>query len=220
MALEIEVLREIPVERTVETLLYRAVHLPQSGEPDPLMVVPEWGRWPTAWTLYTGSTNLVAWAEYCRNHAKDIDLADPTGGVGLNETSLEMFASLQVGDPLLRRALYELTFAFERLADLTNPWAEELLVRAGFELEDFYADKASGYGSCPELAALVGKLGWEAMRVPSAAWQRSENWCVPVFETGRRRLEGIKPLLDAARPTVALAVATTYAEGERPGWLD
>lgn len=219
MALELDALREIPISRTVETLLYRTVFLPPNGEPDPLTVQPEEGRWPTAWTLYTGSSEVVAWAEYCRTHAGDVELADPTGGVGLNESSLPMFATLPLGDPLPRRALYELTFEFDSLADLTTPWAEELLVRAGFDPNDFYAPKASGYGGCPELAALVHELGWEAMRVPSAAWQLSESWCVPVFDAGRHRLANAKSLVGAARPTVALAVATTYAEGERPAWL-
>lgn len=57
------------------------------------------------------------------------------------------------------------------------------------------------------------------MRVPSAAWQRSGAWCVPVFEPGRRRLVAATKLVEAAAPTVALAVATDYASGERPRWL-
>jgi hypothetical protein len=219
MPLDLAALREIPVERTIETVLWRTVHLPFGERPDPMRVVASGGRWPTGWTLYTGSTEAVAWSEYCRNHAVDIDAADPTGGVGLNEVTLESFAALEVDDPLLRRGLFELDFAFDRLADLTTPWAEQLLERSGFDLSDFYADKYVGYGCCPDLAALVGDLGWEAMRVPSAAWQRSDGWCIPVFEAGRLRLLGHRERVPAARPTVALAVATSYAVGERPRWL-
>src|ERR1700761_7869560 len=125
-------LREIPVERTEETLLWRTVYLPFRGDPDPLHVQPRRGRWPTDWTLYTGTTEVIAWSEYCRNSAADIAAADPTGGVGLNEVTFEAFRNLEVEDPLPRRALFELDFAFDRLADLTTPWAEELLERAGF----------------------------------------------------------------------------------------
>lgn len=161
----------------------------------------------------------VTWAEYCRNHPRDVALADVTGGVGLNEASFDAFAPLEVADPLPRRALYGLTFAFEMLADLTSPWAEDCLTRASFDLDSFYADAAAGYGDCPELAGLVDTLGWEAMRVPSAAWQRAGGWCVPVFEPGRDRLLSAECLVEAASPTVALAVATVYADGERPAWL-
>jgi hypothetical protein len=219
MALDPAPLREIPVERSEETLLWRAVYLPFGDDPDPLYVQPRRGRWPTEWTLYTGSTEVVAWSEYCRNSAFDVDAADPTGGVGLNEVTLEALGSLEIEDPLPRRALFELDFAFDRLADLTTPWAEELLERAGFNLGDFYADPSTGYGSCPELASLVGDLRWEAIRVPSAAWQRSDGWCVPVFEDGRLRLLGHRERLASARPTVAVALATSYADGERPRWL-
>lgn len=142
-----------------------------------------------------------------------------TGGVGLTADSLDVFAHLEVGRALPRRSLYSLTFGFERLADLTSPWAEECLRNAGFDLDSFYADEASGYGDCPELAGLVELLGWEAMRVPSAAWQRAGDWCVPIFEAGRGRLLTATRLVDAASPTVALAVATDYASGERPAWL-
>jgi hypothetical protein len=137
----------------------------------------------------------------------------------LSAASLDAFAGLEVGQPLPRRSLYALTFGFELLADLTSPWAEDCLRRAGFDLGSFYADASVGYGDCPELAGLVDRLGWEAMRVPSAAWQRAGSWCIPVFGPGRDRLLAAKRLLEAASPTVALAVATVYPAGERPGWL-
>jgi hypothetical protein len=161
----------------------------------------------------------VAWAEYCRNNAGDVALSDVTGGIGLTEASLPVLARLDVFEPLPLRSLYLLTFEFEALVDLTSPWAEECLRRAGFDLDSFHADKAGGYGDCPELASLVGSLGWEAMRVPSAAWRWTDGWCVPVFEPGRKRLAAQRRLVDAASPSVAVAAATAYADGQRPAWL-
>jgi hypothetical protein len=219
MALDLTALAEIPVGSSVERLYYRTVHIPPSGEPDPLFVLPDNGRWPSAWTLYTATSEAVAWAEYCRNHAHDVGLSDVTGGVGISTETLAAFAPLEVSKALPRRSLYELTFEFEALADLTSPWAEELLARAGFDPDSFYADAASGYGQSPELASLVPQLGWEAIRVPSAAWQRPDGFCVPVFEGGRERLRSRRSLVGSASPTVALAVATSYPGGQRPAWL-
>lgn len=219
MPLDIEALREIPVEQSTETVLYRAAYIPAREDPDPLYVVPNTGRWPTAWTLYTGTTEAVAWAEYCRNHPDDVALADVTGGVGVTAASLDALAQLELGPALPRRSLYALTFGFTLLADLTSPWAEDCLRRAGFDLDSFYTDPDRGYGDCPELAAMVERLGWEAMRVPSAAWQRAGSWCVPVFGAGRERLLASRRLVEAASPTVALAVATEYPADERPAWL-
>ncbi|MBA3865543.1 MAG: hypothetical protein H0X42_04225, partial [Solirubrobacterales bacterium] len=71
----------------------------------------------------------------------------------------------------------------------------------------------------PELAHLATALGWEAMRVPSAAWQWPDGFCVPIFEAGRKRLVAMDQAIESASPTVALAAATVYAEGERPSWL-
>jgi len=219
VAIDLAVLRQIPVGSASERVFYRTVHLPLGGEPDPLCVLAGEGRWPTAWTLYTATTAPVAWSEYCRNHAADVAASDVTGGVGLTAATLPAFAALEVSKSLPRRALYELRFEFEALADLTSPWAEVLLRRSGFDLDSFYDDAAAGYGDCPELAGLTEQLGWEAVRVPSAAWQRPDGFCVPVFEAGRGRLVVAEPLLPSASPTVATAAATAYPAGERPTWL-
>jgi hypothetical protein len=219
VALDLDILREIPVGEAMESVFYRAVHIPARGDPDPFFCLSSSGRWPTAWTLYTGTSQPVAWAEYCRNHAHDIALSDVTGGVGLTSATLSSYAHLEVAKALPRRSLYELNFDFRAMADLTSPWAEDLLTRAGFDLESFYADRAAGFGDCPELAALVPDLGWEAIRVPSAAWQRPDGFCVPIFEPGHSRLVEVVRALDSASPTVALAAATSYAAGERPEWL-
>jgi hypothetical protein len=219
LALDLDILREIPVGEAMQSVFYRAVHIPMRGDPDPLYSVPSSGRWPTAWTLYTGTSEPVAWAEYCRNHARDVGFSDVTGGIGLTSATLPSYAHLEVAKALPRRSLYELNFEFRAMADLTTPWAEDLLSRAGFDVESFYADRAAEFGDCPALATLVPELGWEAIQVPSAAWQRPDGFCVPVFEPGRNRLVEVTQILDAASPSVALAAATTYPAGERPGWL-
>lgn len=174
------------------------------------------GRWPTDWTLYTATTPSVAWAEYCRNHASDVSHADVTGGVGLDAAALQALGPLELDLPA--RALFELDFAFDRLADLTSEWAAELLGRAGFDHASFTADPP-GYGDCPELATLAAALGWQAILVPSAAWQWPDGLCVPVFEGGRAALSQHRLVVEAAQPSVAAAAATTYPNGTRPRWL-
>jgi hypothetical protein len=219
MSLDSAPLREIPVGEAEESVFFRAVQIRGEDEPEPLFTRPGHGRWPTDWTLYTGTTAPVAWAEYCRNNAGDVALADVTGGVGLTAATLPAYADLEVGKALPKRSLYELLFEFTALADLTTTSAESRLVEAGFDLMSFYADERDGYGDCPELASLAEELGWEALRVPSAAWQRPDGYCVPVFELGKPRLVSAFRTVDAASPSVAMAVATTYPVGRRPAWL-
>ena len=219
MALTLGPLRDVPVHQTTESLYYRTAFIPEAGDPDPLYVRPNFGRWPTNWTLYTATSEPVAWAEYCRNHPDDVEASDVTGGIGITGTLLTAFAGLEVDGVLPLRALYRLTFGFERIADLTSPWAEECLRKAGFDPASFYADEDDGYGDCPELAGLSERLDWEAMRVPSAAWQRPDGRCLPVFDSGRARLLAVEPVVRAASPTVATAVATAYPSGRRPPWL-
>jgi hypothetical protein len=216
--LDVAWLRQIPVLRTSITVYYRTVHIPVLGAPDPLRTRPGEGRWPTDWTLYTASAPDVAWAEYCRNNPADVEAADVTGGVGLDPASFPALAPLGVGAPLPQRAMYELSFGFERLADLLAPWGAECLREAGFPLDDFHAD-GPAYGACPELAGLSHQLGWEAMRVPSAALREPTAFCVPVFQGGRDRLRDVAEAVSAASPSVAVAYATTYADDLRPDWL-
>ncbi len=218
MALDRAPLREIPRQRTALTVYFRPVWLPSDGSsPDPFFVCPEEGRWPTSWTLYTATSPEVAWAEYCRNHPDDVADADVTGGVGLDENGLSVLGPLPL-DGVPARALYELDFAFENLANLTSAWARELLARAGFDATSFTADPPD-YGDCPKLASLASELGWQAMLVPSAAWRWPDGLCVPVFEEGRPALVNYRRVLAAARPSVAVAAATTYADALRPRWL-
>ena len=218
MALDTTWLEQVPVLRTPVRVYFRTVHIPATGAADPFRVKPNEGRWPTDWTLYTGSSPQVAWAEYCRNWSKDVAAADVTGGVGLTPLSLSALGPISVGAPLPQRALYELTFAFERLADLLSPWGQHCVERAGFPLSDFYAD-GPAYGMCPALAASGNALGWEGMRVPSAALRTEHAFCLPVFAAGRARLTQAVEAVPAAHPTVAMAYATTYVPGERPSWL-
>ena len=67
-------------------------------------------------------------------------------------------------------------------------------------MESFYAEEADGYGDCPALAALVDELGWETMLVPSAAWQRPDGLCAPVFAAGRERLVEATQVAEIRQP--------------------
>jgi hypothetical protein len=217
--LDIRWLQQVSVLQTSLAVYYRTVYIPgPGGVLDPFRTRPNEGRWPTDWTLYTASGPHVAWAEYCRNNASDVEAADVTGGVGVDATSLPWLGPLEVGYPLPPRSMFELSFEFQRLADLLTPWGAECLREAGFPLDDFYADPP-GYGTCPELAAAGETLGWEAMRVPSAAVRDSSAFCVPVFQAGRPRLRNVTEAVSAASPTVVVAYATTYADDLRPRWL-
>lgn len=204
------------MRRTALTVYFRQVWLTNDGsEPDPFFVRRE-GRWPTDWTLYTATTEAVAWAEYCRNHPADVAGADLTGGAGLDVAGLAAMGGFQLDVPA--RALFELDFAFDRIADLTSAWALELLERAGFAASDFAADPPD-YGKCPELASHVEALDWQAMIVPSAAWRWANGLCVPIFESGRGSLIRYRKTLAAAQPTLSVAAATTYPGSSRPRWL-
>jgi hypothetical protein len=209
-------LRDIPVTRTNLRVFYRHVWIPPVDPVDPFHVQPSQGRWPTAWTLYAATSESVAWAEYCRNHADDVALADITGGIGLDATSLAAMATFEL--PVAARALYELECNFDALADLTSPWAQDRLVAAGFDVSSFSADGPS-YGDCPELAGLTATLGWEAVIAPSAAWRFDNGFAVPIFAAGRPKIVQVRETRAAARPTIATAVAATYPSGERPAWL-
>ncbi len=216
MPLDLALLREIPVRRTALTVYFRQVWLPSDGSsPNPFFVRNE-GRWRTSWTLYTATMREVAWAEYCRNIPDDVAGADVTGGVALDDAGLTALGPLALEVPA--RAMFELEFAFDNLADLTSEWATDLLTRAGFNSDSFFADPP-GYGDCPALASLAAGLGWQALLVPSAAWQWPDGFCVPVFEAGRPALVNYRMVIAAARPSVAVAAATTYADDDRPRWL-
>jgi hypothetical protein len=212
-------LQQVPVLHTSLTVYYRTVYIPgPGGVIDSLRTRPNEGRWPTESTLYTASGPHMAWAEYCRNNPTDVEAADVTGGVGIDAASLPSLRAVGGRIPLPLRSMFELSFEFQRLGDLLSPWGVECLREAGFPLDDFYADPPV-YGTCPELATAANGLGWDAMRVPSAALRDASAFCVPVFRAGRPRLRNVTEAVSAASPTVAVAYATTYADDLRPRWL-
>lgn len=197
-------------------LYYRTVHIPYREEADPLRVVPGTGRWPSSRTLYTASSDDVAWAEFCRNHAADIEAADMTGGIGIDLSSLQAMADFGLGPPVPSRSLYELTFRFTQIVDLTTDAAWAVLADADFDVADFFSDT---YGECPALAEHGVERGWEALRVPSAAWRSKDACCIPVFPAGFPRLEGVRIVEASAVPTIRVSVGTSYRLGERPSWM-
>jgi hypothetical protein len=197
-------------------LYFRTVHIPFEGSPDPLRVVPWSGRWPTDHTLYTAESAEVAWAEYCRNHAADVEAADLTGGVGLDLSALRALGEFGLGPPVPSRSFFELRFEFTKLADLTSRTSWVSLATAGFDIGDFYSDD---YGACEEISRYAVSRGWEAIRVPSAGWRSADAFCVPVFRNGLRRLKSARELVSAAVPSVRIAVGTSYRSDERPSWM-
>jgi hypothetical protein len=215
VTLDLDALHEVPVFQRDLELYFRNVWIPPSADPDPFYVRPNEGRWPTDWTLYTAESEVVAWAEYCRNISQSIEDADITGGAGLDTTLLGYLAGEEV--PVPARSIYEIHCSFDRLADLLSPWGQECARRAGFDLASLYMD--APYGDCPALSAAGVALGWEAMLVPSAAWRHADGVSVPIFEAGRPRIEQAFRRVPFGRPTVAMAAATAYPNGRRPDWL-
>jgi hypothetical protein len=143
--------------------------------------------------------------------------ADPTGGVGLTRSNFAAYSAQEIGDPLPRRALFEVTLEFERVADLTSPIAHNALSAAGFDRGDFYVDD---FGQCPAVAAAGEALGWQALLAPSAAWRRPDGLSLAVFTAGKPESRAFRLVRPAARPVVAIAYLTTFRSGERPRWLD
>ncbi len=207
------VVSQIPTEATTRTLYYRQVWIPDDCPPDPFYVEPNSGRWGTEWTLHTATEPETAWAEYCRNHASTVDRADPTGGVGLNAANLPLLLAAEL-DLVPARALFGVTFAFAALADLTSSVARAALDGIGFDERDFFADD---YSRCPDLAQAGAEAGWEAIQAPSAALRPAT--CVAVLPGGRQRHVRTTELVGRARPTVHVAVLTTYKGGQRPHWM-
>jgi hypothetical protein len=120
---------------------------------------------------------------------------------------------LELAPPVLARALFALSYDFDRVLDVTRERA--LLATAGFSDTDVYADD---YGQCPELARWATAEAYEAIIAPSAAWRRPGGAVCAVLADGRSRLRHRDLIVESARPTVAAAVATTYKAGERPRW--
>lgn len=214
MALDEGVLKRLRPRPLTATLYFRQVFIPPAGEPTPYYVKPHEGRWGTDWTLHATASPPTAWAEYCRHVPDLIDAADPTGGIGLSAGTLTGIAFIEMGDPVLRRALFALTFSFTRVIDLSAE--QPILSKAGFDPANFYADD---YGLCPELARWAAGAGFEALLAPSAAWRHKGGSVCAVLSPGRARQVSADIVVASARPTVAVAAGTTYKHGETPTWL-
>lgn len=207
----------VPTTPRTLTLYYRHVYIPPREPPDPLRTSSQPSRWATGrGTLYATTSEPAAWAEYCRRHAADVERADVTGGIGINRVNFGAYAARAVPAPLPARALFGVEVRFQRLADLTRPGTLSALERTGFDPADLLADD---YGACPEVASAGERLGWEAILAPSAAWRHADGSSVAIFHGAKPPRADFRVLHRAARPSVAVAYATTYRQDERPGWL-
>jgi hypothetical protein len=211
-----DALSRVPAASATVRLYLRHCYIPGSGAPDPLWVSAgspsRW--WTPAGTLYVAEDPDTVMAEHCRNNAVAVAEADPTGGVGLTAENLRFYAPRPVGPPLVARALFSVQVAFDRLADLRSAAAQAALASAGVESDDLLADD---FGACPDIAQAGERLGWEALRAPSAALDG--GIAVAVFDRAypprdRWRLEN-----EAVRPSVRVAVLTRYRAGQRPSWI-
>jgi RES domain len=214
-AMDTDALASVRTEATSVVVYFRNVYLPNDRAPDPYYVRPDRGRWATEWTLYTADAEHVAWAEYCRQAASEVDRGDPTGGIGINPANFAALRDVEVRAPLPLRSLFTITIQFDALADLTDRENQRTLATAGFSLRDFYEDD---YGGCPDIARSGEALGWEGLQAPSAAW-RPDGRCIALFQAGRRRILRDRMVAEAARPTVSVAAGTTYKHNQRPSWL-
>jgi len=142
-----------------------------------------------------------------------VDAADPTAGIGLTAANFPVYALLRVEMP--SRSLYELRAGFAGLADLTDATNLGLLDAGGFQAEHFYQDD---HGDCPLVARVGESLGWEAILAPSAAL-RPSGQCLAILPAGSSKIETPRLLFQYARPTVAVAAATTYRDSQRAPWL-
>jgi hypothetical protein len=194
----------------------RHCYLPASGQPDPLYVnAAQESRWHTAGgTLYLAEDENTVWAEMCRVRASQVLLADPTGGVGLAPANFAFYGPRTLDDPVDRRALLQVEFRVDALADLTTSESGAVLGDMGLTDADLLADD---YGPCPRIAKAGERLGWHAIRARSAALDGGV--CLAVFHRHHPPRVLWRTLRDSARPVVAIAYLTRYRAGERPPWL-
>jgi hypothetical protein len=213
MALTLAALSAVQPVALRITVYLRQVFIPLSGDPNPFYVRPHDGRWGTEWTLHTARSAEIAWAEYCRHVPDLVEAADPTGGMGVRAASLRVLGSKELAPPVLARALFALSYDFDRVLDLSGQAAP--LAAAGFGAANLYADD---YGQCPELARWASAEKYEAILAPSAAWRHPGGVACAVLAPGKSRLRREVLVAESARPTIAVAVATTYKAGQRPRW--
>lgn len=217
MTLDLSRLDEVPVGNLDAHLYLRHCWLPPSGNPNPVSVNPRGlTRWHTcAGTLYLAEDDVTVWCEHCRHSAREIEAADPTGGVGLHPANFSLYAGQALREPVLARALYGVRVRFDRVADLTTETARAALRACGVNPDtDLFAD---GFGPCPDIAKAGEALGWRAVRARSAA--RPAGMCVAVFNGWFPPRPAFARVGTTERPNVAAAYVTRYLAGERPGWL-
>jgi hypothetical protein len=206
----------VPVGAKTVRVYLRHCFIPAAGDPDPLYVNAAVGSrwWTPRGTLYLAEETETVMAEHCRNNPDSVFAADPTGGVGLNPQNFAAYAARPVGDPLPARALFSVDVDFDELADLRSPAALAALGRIGIDAGDLLDD---GYGPCPALAQAGERLGWQAIRAPSAAY--TDGTALAVFHDAFPPAAHWRVDAAAVRPSVRVAYLTRYRARQRPAWL-
>lgn len=210
----LEDLDVVPLTITV----FRTSWIPPRGDSDPLYTDPSTNRFGTAaGTIYTASSVTVAWAETCRNQWQWIEESNPLGVTNVSLAEIARFGATRINRLVVPRAVHELEFAFHRVVDLRSPDAQTILERAGMPPGDLRVDS---YGRCADVAAAAEALGWDAVLVPSAAWDPPAGFCMPVFKPVRAgALNRAELVAGIALPTLAVAHLTRYPAQRRPSWL-
>ena len=218
MPLNRTILADINVDSGPFIVLRHSLPLNDALQLGPLSVTPGSGRWDTPeGTLYTASSQVVAWAEFCRWFSSEVAAAAPSTSMPIQPWELARIGSQVLGEAVPVRSIYEIRARLERLADLTDPANQAYLHLAGFPLEDFRSNIPDDYGLCPELARIGEQLGWDALRAPSAAWPE-DGYTIAIFAAGRLGISSCRVVFEG-RPTVAMAVATRYRDGQKPDWI-
>lgn len=203
--------------RPFNEVVFRHAYLPKKGAPDPFFGTGIAGRYGTeAGTIYTTSSTQIMWAEYCRHAWQEIENANPLPHK-LEAIDIQSMPLTVLGNPVQPRTLVKLDVSLARVADLTTGSAQFTLFSAGFDPLHLTSD---GHGACLALAAAAITLGWEAIKVPSAAWRITPGWCLPIFkQTADFATIPWEVGVLNARPTLDIAHLTTYETGRRPSWL-
>ena len=196
--------------------LYRHFRIP-GPDSDPQYAAPNKNRWATSrGTLYCCDSEVTAWAEYCRFLADLIESAAPTVRRPIDRDELVARGHEPLPEGPIR-TIYRINVELGRLADLTESSNQTRLIVAGFPLKDFLTNTENNLGLCPQLAEIGQKLGWEALKAPSAAWPAGGS-TIAIFERGRANITSCEPLITGS-PSIATAVGTRYRDGEKPAWI-
>lgn len=203
---------------SVQLTVYRHVHpdhekyawSPVAGKPNSNRFATNDG------TLYAADSQAVVWAEICRAYSDAVSKAKPRfASSPMTAREMGRYGHLSLEGP--DRCILEIRIEFTKLADFTNTSNRALLVLAGFPLSDFTTNRVNQYGLCNELASIGESLGWEGLRAPSAALPGYGS-TIAVFLVGQAQIQGWS-VLSVYAPTVALAVAARYRDGQKPSWV-